>query len=775
MENGPSTPDLQSGAARHQPSSGSQEFPPRPEALVRTNTSVPLRVEQLAAIMASPASSMPAEAAQNLVRINQTVVCPVCRNLDPHQIVLDNGASVSRQSWADREYNMAAGVPAGRITVENSKTLLDSAQRGCLYCIAVQSALGAVHPGWETEPHSFLHIFLARGLPVVVRLKFGSTFNRAMGGPGTIRDLGLELPEGELMGFNIEVSTTPDKPAIDVEIFRPVTDPDQATVGDVVLAKLVEHMGTGVEISAHAGDPECFGFIKNNVTRCMNEHDCDRDGPLPLLPDRVIWVEAGNATRIQLVEPKNVRAKYIALSYCWGPRGPETYLTDTSTFAARKAEIRFEDLPVLFQDVVKCARALGIEYIWADRLCIIQGDEEDFKRQAPKMGDIYGRATLTIAAASAESENDGILVDRDAAAELFYIDVDVGGVGSLTLGARRRSHRLGIEAEGGDYGKMSARAWIWQERLLAGRTVFYTRSGLKFECRRHSVWEGFGPGVSGHSWSAQLDNVSHRTWRGLVVEYTSRSITRPSDRLPAVESVMQRIAEKRGWTALSCGMWANDALVESLAWQAETDGFDHPICRMNPEHYAPTWSWASVDGPVSYVSAGGLAGFEADDPLIYDLEIQDVDNTAGRIRVRGASILVNLACQVDFYERDDETTERKAKYHYNVSSSLANPFPMTPDVHLKPWYRWLDGVDGQVGRVLRTTLRVPYGENTPRNSWNSTCRCLLLGSMKWRSLVLFISASPRVSGAWERLGIASTNRVPRAVFQGASRDFFDIV
>jgi Heterokaryon incompatibility protein (HET) len=309
-------------------------------------------------------------------------------------------------------------------------------------------------------------------------------------------------------------------------------------------------MGVAEEVPAHAGDQKCFEFIKEKVAQCIKEHKCGRDGHLPMLPARVIWIEADNASSIRLVEPKDIRAKYIAVSYCWGSVSPDTYLTDASTFDSRKAGIHYEDLPPLFQDVVDCARVLGIEYVWIDRLCIIQGSADDFKIHAPKMGETYGNATLTIAAASATSEKDPILVKRDRKWLPFDLAMKVNGIGSLKLRLRRRTHLLGKEETGRDYGEVSTRVWIWQERLLSGRTVFYTPSALKFECRCHSVWEGFGPGVTGHSWSAQLDNISHRSWVTLVDEYMRRDISRPSDRLPAMEAVMKRIQNTQGWSPL---------------------------------------------------------------------------------------------------------------------------------------------------------------------------------------------------------------------------------
>jgi hypothetical protein len=82
---------------------------------------------------------------------------------------------------------------------------------------------------------------------------------------------------------------------------------------DLVLEPLVEHVGFAEEIPSHAGDEKCFDFIKDKVANCMKEHKCGRGGHLPLLPDRVVWIEANQGTGIQLVEPRDIRAIYIAL------------------------------------------------------------------------------------------------------------------------------------------------------------------------------------------------------------------------------------------------------------------------------------------------------------------------------------------------------------------------------------------------------------------------------------------------------------------------------
>lgn len=503
------------------------------------------------------------------------------------------------------------------------------------------------------------------------------------------------------------------------------------------------------------------------MTNCVKQHKCAKDATLPLLPDRVIWIEANNTSGIRLLEPKNIYAKYIALSYCWGAVSANTYLLKPQNLNAIKVGIELSDLPPLFQDIISIARSIGIEYIWIDRLCIIQGDDSDFRSQAEKMGEIYGNATLTISAASATSENDRILISRDDKWSAANLEMDINGIGNLSVGIRRRSYGLATEVSGGDYGKVSTRAWIWQERLLATRTVFFTPAALKFECRCHSIWEGFGEGYTGNSWSAKLDNMTHLAWLSLVEEYMSRNITRPSDRLPAMNAVMKRIEKSTGWLPF-WGLWAN-ALVPSMGWKAK-DGAEHGNgkCLKNLDHCAPTWSWASVNAPISYHDARGIKGVE-NDPIEWDLECQSINGDSGLIRVTGQTVLIYLHVTVERDKQEDNPNERKFTYKYDVRG-IANDkgYPITPDVALKPWNGDLEGED------VSTVIRVPYGETPPEESWRSPCACILVGKTKLRSLVLFLGRSLREPGyTWERIGM--TDGISPAVFSKARRLTIDMI
>jgi len=529
------------------------------------------------------------------------------------------------------------------------------------------------------------------------------------------------------------------------------------------VSSLVEYMGFGEDIPKHSGSEESLGFIKTHVERCVSEHNCGgEDGKLlPLLPDRVIWVQANTPSRIQLVETKGTfRAKYIALSYCWGPVSANTYLTDIESLPSRKAGISYDDLPPLLQDVVTCARALGIEYLWVDRLCIVQGPGGDFATQAPKMGEIYGNASLTIAAATGTSENDRILVERSVqGAGPYTLDLKLEGMGTLAVKIRRRTHRLGTEDHGGDYGRVSTRAWIWQERLLSSRTVFFTPSALKFECHRHSTWQGYSQNIFGHSWSTEIDltSISLNSWLRLVAEFMQRNITHPSDRLPAIESVMRHITSRTGWTPF----WGvfEEHLIPSLAWSAQsraaTSG-KYP-CRMNPAHYAPTWSWASVDGEITYLHAltdGAYAPLTMIDPKTYEVTAKNLNRATGAVTLVGRYVIGGITCTIkpneQFSGTEDSRMERYT-HDYKVRVSGQHPdFLLDPDVALMPH----EGDPAQP--YTASVVRVPYGREYPMESWTGNCLVLLVATQKKKSLALVLGQSLRdPAGGWERIGLAT--------------------
>jgi hypothetical protein len=374
------------------------------------------------------------------------------------------------------------------------------------------------------------------------------------------------------------------------------------------------------------------------------------------------------------------------------------------------------------------------------------------------MGDIYGNATITIASASATTENDRILTQRDAKWQPMNLDLGVGTAGKLGVSMRHRSHKLGSESQGGDYGRISTRAWTWQERLFSARTVFFTPSALKFECRVHSVWEGFGSAVTGPS--RRLEDVTGQSWLDLVEEFTQREVTKDGDRWAIMNAVMTRISNIKGWKWI-CGL-REGALVEDLCWKAaglQSGTAPRVPCRMYDSFCAPTWSWLSIVGTVSYVPVRHLSGAEEADPAIHELQVKGFDCNLAVLTVEGQVVTREMSCEVQEGDPEESCGEKPLAYTYKILGlDPTGPLPITADVNLKPWAGLVHG------QTFSTVFRSSLGERT---SWISNCRCLLVSRRQLRSAILVLGQSRRVPGAWERLGMVT--ELNPAFFRGMER------
>jgi hypothetical protein len=81
----------------------------------------------------------------------------------------------------------------------------------------------------------------------------------------------------------------------------------------------------------------------------------------------------------------------------------------------------------------------------------------------------------------------------------------------------------------------------------------------------------------------------------MVREYSRRKLTFAQDKLPALAGIASKLAEKTGYTYVA-GLWLQDLLPTGLLWSR--DFATTPLTR--PQYRAPSWSWASIDSPVTW-------------------------------------------------------------------------------------------------------------------------------------------------------------------------------
>ncbi|KAK8085800.1 heterokaryon incompatibility protein-domain-containing protein [Apiospora hydei] len=201
---------------------------------------------------------------------------------------------------------------------------------------------------------------------------------------------------------------------------------------------------------------------------------------------------------------------WVALSYCWG--GPQLHALQKKNLEAYRLPGALTDqlLPRGIVDAMAVTRALGERYVWIDSLCIIQDDDKDKLEFIAAMGTIYAHAAVTIVNAA----NDKVA--------------------------------LGIP--GG---------------LLSPRCLVITRDQVYWQCKtaswcEDSCWEAAsssssssaggqrGEGIYRHySGSGIMRRLTDRTeenwltlYEDLLKAYTQRELTSESDRLGAVQAIL---------------------------------------------------------------------------------------------------------------------------------------------------------------------------------------------------------------------------------------------
>lgn len=249
----------------------------------------------------------------------------------------------------------------------------------------------------------------------------------------------------------------------------------------------------GFPVLLKPGSDSFFILLKLWLEDCDTTHaDCrpklrtmSRKSTIQNLPTRLIDVGSLDNPRLRLVatqEGSITSHQYIALSHPWGDiekfppfstwrRDGSGLGHDINTF--RRA-IQYDELPATFKDAVDCTRALGIQYLWIDSICIIQGKDGDFKDEAKNMENVFSGAYCVLAASRATNQHDGFLGPRP---QRKYITFErVKDEPYYVCEPIDRFSKDVIE------GSLNQRGWVLQERALARRTIYFAESQTYFEC-----------------------------------------------------------------------------------------------------------------------------------------------------------------------------------------------------------------------------------------------------------------------------------------------------
>ncbi|KAF3001218.1 hypothetical protein E8E13_001726 [Curvularia kusanoi] len=263
------------------------------------------------------------------------------------------------------------------------------------------------------------------------------------------------------------------------------------------------------------------------------------------------------------------RAPYVALSYVWG-----------------QTQGVYSDYPQTINDSMEAVLALGLRYLWVDRVCIDQEDDIHKQTQIAMMGQIYLGAYLTIVSCSDDAEQ-GLPGVHKLARSLRP---------QLWLGDRKLEP-LYPPVYSIIRSRWITRGWTFQEYFFSRRKLFFTEEGVVLWCASMYYEEGVSrtlPNVDDDmqrifvpdllSSAMPTKALAGRTFHfaDLIREYTKRDITFEHDALNACLGILNHLGFKHLW-----GVPVYDEpLSFGLCWRFRSGGG-------RERKDFPSWSWTS--------------------------------------------------------------------------------------------------------------------------------------------------------------------------------------
>jgi hypothetical protein len=398
--------------------------------------------------------------------------------------------------------------------------------------------------------------------------------------------------------------------------------------------------GVAREVPSFTGVDECLPLASEWLRNCSQNHDSCKPGQSFVAPARLLDLGTEiNVERVFLRETRNMdmdNVRYMTLSHCWGIS--KFITTTTDTLSQRKEGIPISQLAKTFREAVAMTRGMGFQYLWIDSLCIIQDDLSDWVVESVKMADIYMGSQLNIAATRSSNAKGGLFREKGrwTLDSSNRIETDVGywtqiqPVGPDDDGSEEEGEPYSIFVRQAlhvahdhftrsmdyvnsipEFAPLLNRAWVFQERMLAPRTLHFhneemiweCNSGISCECSRLDDYKFGDPDRPLEESTADQLKTMYTTilseettektmldnWLEIISEYCGLRLTKETDRLPALAGLASRVA-KRLESQYLAGLWSQD-LPRQLCWVK--DRLSRPSFR-NLNSGSPSWSWASV-------------------------------------------------------------------------------------------------------------------------------------------------------------------------------------
>ncbi|KAH7239613.1 hypothetical protein MRS44_015121 [Fusarium solani] len=255
------------------------------------------------------------------------------------------------------------------------------------------------------------------------------------------------------------------------------------------------------------------------------------------------------------------------------------------------------EVPKTFQDAIVVTHELGVPYLWIDSLCIIQDDISDWGREASQMARIYTNAYINIAALNSGDDTKGFLRTRPFPYTTLRLNSPTSEPANIYLITDYDESRPFIR---GVYA-LRPRGWVLQEQYLSTRILWFTSKKIGRSCKKVEEVE------DGGLFGLKVPDLRSIKWSEVFTDFSKRSLTYDTDKLPALAGVAS------AFSALSALSGKNQCRYCAGIWQKTLPEnllffWKKPTCPS--QYFAPSWSWASLNGQVEWLDGTFLGTYD---------------------------------------------------------------------------------------------------------------------------------------------------------------------
>lgn len=346
-------------------------------------------------------------------------------------------------------------------------------------------------------------------------------------------------------------------------------------------------------------------------TKVLTEwiHSCDLDHAcnpkrVPFLPTRVLDVSGPEVDIVRLfcgTRGQTSPGRYIALSHRWGlPSENWKFCTKKDNLTSRKEGIRVADLPQTFQDAITTTRALSVQYLWIDSICIVQDDAHDWDIESKLMGQVFSSAYVTIAATCASGTKDGFLKPRPTR---DCVTIKMDDDCNLYLCNSIDDFNNDV-----DHGELNTRGWVLQERALSRRTIHFAENQTYWECgegvrcetltkMKNKKASFLGDANFPTSVETYVKGMKIELFQSLYQRYSNLSLSFAKDRPIAIKGLEKRLIQTfktvGGYGVFDCYLY------RSLLWKSSRQALERIDSLSDGK--VPSWSWMAYTGGIEYL------------------------------------------------------------------------------------------------------------------------------------------------------------------------------